>query len=254
MPKGAQLPTQAAKAKDAFMRDALLGRIARVLDEDYRLPEQRYAADFSPDQPRDESGKWSSGESGGDDDIRAMARKLAPERGGVSENAATYGIAVAAKASHAFITSGPVKRGIAQVIGSVALSTTASVAHETTMHLLKQGTEVALDGAITMVGSHLLGSAGLVAAGSAASAIAPVAIAVVAGVAVHKLAEHAGVTDENARKVLAATGRFLITHFHALATARESNPMAGMVDADEGDDIVLRSLDLLVPYWEEDQA
>jgi hypothetical protein len=72
---------------------------------------------------------------------------------------------------------------------------------------------------------------------------------VVAGIAVDHLAEHAGITPENSKKVL-ASGRFLIDHFHALAHAGESAPMAGMVDA-EPNDVVLQALELLVPHWEE---
>jgi hypothetical protein len=73
---------------------------------------------------------------------------------------------------------------------------------------------------------------------------------VVAGIAVDHLAEHAGITPENSKKVLAASGRFLIEHFHALAHAGESAPMAGMVDA-EPNDVVLQALELLVPHREE---
>ena len=209
--------------------------------------------DFNPNH--DEKGLFTSGGSGGgseDDDIRSMAMKLAPRRGGgVAESSAAY--SVASTAAHAFMTSQPVQRSIVHVVGHMALEGTATVAHEATMHVIKQGVEGGLDYALGAVGAHILTHAGMVAAGGAVGAIAPIAVAVVAGIAVHKLATAAGITEHNSQRVLAATGRFLLDHFHALYHAGESSPMAGMVDADEidaGDPLVLQALKLLVPIWE----
>lgn len=233
---------------DAAIRDAIGGRLARVLDEDYRPHERRYARDYSESQPRGDDGKWTSGGGGGGSDlsVEEMAKRLAPAHGEMASTA----VSVATKASHEFMTSPAVRAGIGAVVATAALGLSAKLAHGATIETLKKGAEFALDGAIGAVGAHLLGSAGLVAAGGVASAVAPLAIAVAAGMAVESLAKRAGITEENSKKILATTGRYLIAHFHALSVAGGSNPSAGVVDA-EADDSVLAALKLLVPYWED---
>jgi hypothetical protein len=172
--------------------------------------------------------------------------------GGMALTGSAYAATrVAAQASRAFLTSAPVQRGITSAVASMALSSTAAVGHEAVIHTLKQGAEVALDSAITMVGAHLLGHAGLVAAGGVASSIAPVAVAVIAGVAVHKLAEHAGITDENSKKVLSHVGHFLLDHYQEFrASAERLGPSGAMIDA-MPEDVVYQALQLLVPHWDE---
>jgi hypothetical protein len=242
--------TADALLEDADDTDAL---ISRLFDLDRANPwfgqtvegvkpgQTAVVIDYDPDQPRDHLGRWA--ESGG------FARALG---GGMALTGSTYAAArVAAQASRAFLTSAPVQRGITAALAGVALSSTAAVGHETVMHTLKQGTEVALDGAITMIGSHLLGHAGLVAAGGMASSIAPVAVAVIAGVAVHKLAEHAGITDENSKKVLSHVGHFLLDHYQEFrASAERLGPSGAMIDA-MPEDVVYQALQLLVPHWDE---
>jgi hypothetical protein len=212
-------------------------------------PPAKKLGDYDPDQPRDESGKWSSGSA------FASAQWTAS---GVASGSFAASASAAAKASHDFMTSAPVRRGLAAVVASAALETTAAAAHETVLHTMHKGVEAALDSAIGLVGAHLLGHAGLVAGGALGATVAPVAIAVIAGVAVHKLSDKLGITEENSKKLLSKSGHFLLDHYQQLKHEM-AQPLHGSFaeqrgrfgDADpDGPDVVLQALLMLVPHWD----
>lgn len=84
---------------EAAIRDMQVGRLARTLDEDYRLPEERYGVgDFNPNHDPD-SGRFTSGEAAAAREKRSQAAKTGRERG--QAEAARKVRSAAATAAHA---------------------------------------------------------------------------------------------------------------------------------------------------------
>ena len=216
-------------------------------------PPKAKVGDFNPNH--DEKGQFSSGGGAG-----SFASGLATGfgHGGVALTGSAYGAArVAAQASHDFFSEPNVQRGIATVVGGLMLSTTAAYGRQAAVSTMSKGVEYALDGAVGNVGAHVLINAGVIAASGAAPLVATIAIGAAASVAISKLASAAGITEENAKHALSKSAHYLIDHYHELTAAADRlGPSAAFVDADpayggDAEDIVLKSLQLLVPYWDE---
>lgn len=214
----------------AFGRPALPGALPpKGLPGPSRAARQA-AKDYSPDQPRDEHGRWTSGAGGGGGSRGSARRGAHPASRSPLPAHTRFGDLLGHLLSdeHGGTDFGNIVHHALHVGGHLG----SSLLHEAAMHHVKDIAKDALIGAVTAIGIHALGVVG------------GVAVTAVASLAVHKAAAKLGISEETTCHALSMGVQHLIDHYHAfmhgesakhLATRVAKLAFMGQTDADEDD-------------------